>query len=435
MLTTAAYGTRGIWNLRNGMEVGGSEIPIAFELAFSADSSKLIQFGKGVVKYWQTATGKPDGEPVPMELPQRDFTIKIPSILAPISPVRARLSLRVCGVAFSPDRSAAAVLCGGPDFASAGPTAIQLWDLNTRKKIAEHTFEMKTAGLVVNFSFTPDGQSILLEKNAVESKSGQKNELFIWWRDRLQPVHFPQLDIKTIERFEFSPDGKLVIAVPDAHFDAKSIFEKKSFRLTFLDPATWQLLGESEPIQGFLLPYPAGVQFLPDGKKFLLDHLDIKGGNSVFARQVWDAEQRKPITAPFGCAPGEWIGAFSNDGRFQWSGRLKEFRILEFAWREVVTGSQIGPSSPYQVIQPIPTSFWSRMSTTPKLALGLDSAGSLWRIAEPAGLRGDPECVRLWVEVITGFELNDAGEVQQLSAATWHERKQRLAELGGPPVP
>ena len=51
----------------------------------------------------------------------------------------------------------------------------------------------------------------------------------------------------------------------------------------------------------------------------------------------------------------------------------------------------------------------------------------------PQPLQGDPERIEVWVQVITGMELDAGGAVRVLDAEEWHPRKQRLEELGGPP--
>ncbi len=43
--------------------------------------------------------------------------------------------------------------------------------------------------------------------------------------------------------------------------------------------------------------------------------------------------------------------------------------------------------------------------------------------------------IEVWVQVITGMALDDGGAVRVLDAKEWHQRKQRLEELGGPPLP
>jgi WD40 repeat protein len=51
----------------------------------------------------------------------------------------------------------------------------------------------------------------------------------------------------------------------------------------------------------------------------------------------------------------------------------------------------------------------------------------------PAPLAGDVERIRLWIEVNTGLELDAGGAVEELDGRTWHERWQRLQDLGGAP--
>ena len=53
----------------------------------------------------------------------------------------------------------------------------------------------------------------------------------------------------------------------------------------------------------------------------------------------------------------------------------------------------------------------------------------------PAPVAGEPERIRLWIEVITGMELDEEGVIHVLDAATWSQRCLRLNESGGPPMP
>ncbi len=48
-------------------------------------------------------------------------------------------------------------------------------------------------------------------------------------------------------------------------------------------------------------------------------------------------------------------------------------------------------------------------------------------------MRGPPEQIMLWTQVITGLEVDDLTAVRVLDAATWRERRERLEKLGGPP--
>ena len=58
-----------------------------------------------------------------------------------------------------------------------------------------------------------------------------------------------------------------------------------------------------------------------------------------------------------------------------------------------------------------------------------DGTARLWDVPRP--LKGDPERVLLWVEVITGVRVDEMA-VPRLDAAAWEQRRLRLHELGGP---
>jgi hypothetical protein len=53
----------------------------------------------------------------------------------------------------------------------------------------------------------------------------------------------------------------------------------------------------------------------------------------------------------------------------------------------------------------------------------------------PQPVQGSAERITLWVQVLTGMELDADGVPHDLDADTWKQRKQRLQELGGPPMP
>ena len=61
-----------------------------------------------------------------------------------------------------------------------------------------------------------------------------------------------------------------------------------------------------------------------------------------------------------------------------------------------------------------------------------DKTARLWKV--PQRIRGDPERIMLWTQVITGLEVDELATVRVLDAATWQQRRQRLQKLGGPPV-
>src|SRR5438876_9544144 len=60
--------------------------------------------------------------------------------------------------------------------------------------------------------------------------------------------------------------------------------------------------------------------------------------------------------------------------------------------------------------------------------------GKLQGSVVPAPVEGEAERIVLWTQVITGMKLDDDGAVRVLDAPTWRQRRQRLEEMGGPPI-
>ena len=77
----------------------------------------------------------------------------------------------------------------------------------------------------------------------------------------------------------------------------------------------------------------------------------------------------------------------------------------------------------------------NRLSSVPdgKIVLTASSDGTarLWTPPPPVG--GQAAQVALWVQVLTGMELDAEGTVQVLTAEAWQQRRRQLEEMGGPP--
>jgi WD40 repeat protein len=67
------------------------------------------------------------------------------------------------------------------------------------------------------------------------------------------------------------------------------------------------------------------------------------------------------------------------------------------------------------------------------LLTGSFAYARLWEV--PVPVAGKVEQIVLWVQVLTGTELDDNGMVRVLDGRTWRQRRQRLEQLGGPPLP
>jgi hypothetical protein len=66
------------------------------------------------------------------------------------------------------------------------------------------------------------------------------------------------------------------------------------------------------------------------------------------------------------------------------------------------------------------------------VAGSLDHTARLWEVATV--LPDELERVATWVEVLTGLELDQEGFSRMLDDAAWHQRREKLKQLGGPPV-
>jgi hypothetical protein len=62
-----------------------------------------------------------------------------------------------------------------------------------------------------------------------------------------------------------------------------------------------------------------------------------------------------------------------------------------------------------------------------------DHTAQVWDL--PVPVPGGVERIACWVEVLTGMGMDRDGVARVLDASAWEERRQRLHELGGPPLP
>jgi tetratricopeptide (TPR) repeat protein len=117
------------------------------------------------------------------------------------------------------------------------------------------------------------------------------------------------------------------------------------------------------------------VAFSPDDKTVLT-------GSEDKTAQLWDAATGQPLGPPMTHQGPVFAVAFSPDGK------------------SVLTGST-------------------------------DRTARLWDVSE---LPDNQERISTWAEVITGLGLDESGSVKVLNNTTWHERREKLETLGGPPT-
>ncbi len=292
---------------------------------------------------------------------------------------------RILAVAFSPDGRT--VLTG-----SADETA-RLWETATGKPVGSllrHTSQVNAV------AYSPDGGTVL-------TGSGDRTARF-WEATTGKPLGQPLRHPSTVEAVAYSPDGRTVLTC-DA-FNA----------VHFWEAATGELLGSAvyHPKNGVF-----DLAFSPDGRTILT------GGRDMTAR-LWDATTRQPSSPPLPHQASVKSVAFSPHGRivltgsYDWTARL---------WA-TNTGKPIGPPLLHEA-EVAAVAFSPDGRTV--LTGSYDGTVRFWSV--PAPVAGEPERIRLWVEVITGMELDSSNVIHLLDATTWQDRKHRLEQLGSPPAP
>jgi WD40 repeat protein len=160
------------------------------------------------------------------------------------------------------------------------------------------------------------------------------------------------------------------------------------------------------------------VAFSPDGRMALTASLD-------HIAQLWDTATCKPIGNPF--RHNTWIGAlaFSPDGRSALTGSADGVIQL---W-DTSTYRPIGVALRHQGRV---TDACFSPDGRAILSAGTDRTARIGSI--PGAVEGEVRRVIVWVQLITGTELDDNDVVRILDAPTWQARRRQLEELGGSPL-
>jgi WD40 repeat protein len=289
----------------------------------------------------------------------------------------------VNAVAFSPDGKS--VITGSNDGTA------PLWNAATGRPLGQ-TLAHQT--LVASAAFSRDG------KNVVTGSLDKTAQL--WDAATGRPLGPSLAHAGQVWSVALSPDGRTVLTAG----------QENSAR--FWDAATGRPLGQTLTHRGWIF----AVAFSPDGKTVMTGSWD----NTA---RLWDAATGQPQGPHLTHPSLVHAVAFSPDGKTVMTGcRDSTARLWDAA-----TGQPLGQPFTHQgSVEAVAFSPDGKTVVTGST----DDTARLWDVAAP--LPDELPRVATWVEVLTGLELDERGSAKVLDSATWLQRREKLKQLGGPPV-
>ncbi len=294
---------------------------------------------------------------------------------------------QVHALAFSPDGKL--VLTGGLDGTA------RLWQQGTGEAVGEPLLQSVP---VLTAAWGADGR--VLATGGFDL-ARTRNEVRFWDGATRKPIGTP-LAAGWVINLALSPDGTTLVTG-----DVQGFVRR-------WDVATRQERGAPVRYSGYI----TCLVFSPDGKTFL-------AGGAETAR-LWDVNTGKAVGLPMPHEMFVTSAAFTPDGKIVMTGSQDQSARL---W-EATTGKRLGPPL-WRGGKVFAVAFDGNTALT-------WTAGSMFHEAElrqdvPLMVKGDPQRIELWAQVLTGMELDEGGYARALDADTWQQRRKRLAEMGGPP--
>jgi hypothetical protein len=162
------------------------------------------------------------------------------------------------------------------------------------------------------------------------------------------------------------------------------------------------------------------VAFSPDGRLLAAAGYD---GRAF----LWDVGTARAWGKPLRHGADVRALAFSPDGRLLATGGMDASARL---WH-VATGQPVGPTHRYP--GEVGVLAFSPDGRTLLVGWAHGDVGAVRFRPVPAPAAGTPELLNLWVQVLTGQELDEVGEAHALDAAAWAERRRQFEEAAGAP--
>jgi WD40 repeat protein/serine/threonine protein kinase len=406
-----------LWDVDAGKHLGSflSHDKDHLSVALSRDNKLLLTWSpEGAVRLWDAVPGTPAG----LVLQHKDFvgaatfspdgkTILTGTgnpltgrgeaqlwELATAKPIGRPLPHRypVGAAVFSTDGKRFVTGSGNPLL---GAGEAQTWDTATREPIGP---PLRHDDAVVAVAFSPDGQAVLTgSSNEPRAKGGA------WlWDAATGKLKRRLFDEHGVWAVAFSREGKLILT--GTQDNSALLWETETGRLLGALVHGGQVLG---------------VAFSPDGETFLT-------GSHDQVAQRWNSRTRQRVGLPLHHQGWVRAVAFSPDGDAILTGSADGTAQL---W-DAATGKPV--RTPFRHKNWVFAAVFSPDGRT-VLTGSMDRTAQLWE-GVPAPVEGKAERIVLWIQAITGMELDTSGVTRLLDAPDWQQRRQRLEELGGPPV-
>jgi WD40 repeat protein len=268
---------------------------------------------------------------------------------------------------------------------------VRLWEAATARPIGP---PLEHKSKVWSVDISPDGKMVV---------TGSEDGSILFWSVATARQVGPALKCDGWVVVTFSPDGRTILA--GSQDGMARVWDVSTGKLLFppLKHQNWLNL----------------ARFSPDGRSILT-------GDSNGATQVWDAATGERLGKPFPAAQCLASAAWSPDSKNVVTGTNEGIVRL---W-DATSGKPAGPRfMRHQGVVRIVA-----FSPDGKYILsgGADKTARLWELPTP--VHGDVDLITLWVQVLTGMELDENDVFHVLDAAEWQERRQHLEELGGAPI-
>jgi WD40 repeat protein len=262
---------------------------------------------------------------------------------------------------------------------------VQCLDRETQRQ----RYEVRQSSAVATLAFSPDGQTVFI--------GCTEGELAVRKVATGEPARDSLQNDAPVWTVVCNPDGRTLSLARGDCFQVR-------------DLSTLQLVRSRPAETRTLTCFPAGARVLLTKNGFL---------------EEWSiAEDVSGRPTRFHPEGGVDRFVISPDGRTVLTSDIQQKPAR--VW-DVATGKPLGPAPSVPGARPVAFSPNGRV-------LGAGTRDGRISLSEtPIPLEGDPDRIRLWLEVTTGLELDDEGVVFPLTPETRSERAEQLRRLGGKP--